>query len=179
MTRPVPTMRAGILLAAAAMAFAMAIMAPSADAATPRRGLIVVEKRITLSFPNPGVYLGELEIARSKLARAPKNAAGKKAGRKAKGDAKHKGLVICDSSMRKTAVQVVHLSKPPFLIGAKKPTKRLEYGVVGPEPPIGDRVRASQNAATKKFAMRGFKWEVWCRRANVVHPYAPEFGGHR
>ncbi len=164
------TVRAGITLAGVAIVFAMLLATTSAEAATQRRGLLTIEKKITLTFPAPGAYLGELSFGKRKFAKNAENGAGHKAGKAAQRAAKRLAQGFCNSSMRKTPVQVVHLSDPPFLIGASKPT-RLTYKVIGPEPPIGDPVRASQSGAVRKFSVRGFKWEARCRPASVLKLY--------
>jgi len=165
------TVRAVIALAGAAILFATAFAPASADAAAERRGLLKIQKVITLTFPSPGAYSGELSRGKRTLARNAKSRAGQTARGAAKRVAKRHAEGFCRSSMLKTPVQIVHLSKPPFPIGTSKPRKNFSYVVTGPEPPIGDPVQASQNATMQRFSARGFKWEVWCGRANAVEPY--------
>ena len=162
-------------LGLAGAAVAILLMGPAGDSAgaAERRGFITVKKNISLYFIDAGTYAGTLTLGEPKVAKNAKSKNGKKAGHRAKRNAAGKARALCKSHIPTAPVQVVHLSKPPFLIGADKPTAKgiQRYWVTGPEPPRGDRVRASQNAKSIKFSFAGFKWEAWCRRANIVKPF--------
>jgi hypothetical protein len=75
---------------------------------------------------------------------------------------------------------VVHLSVPPFLIGAAKLNPVVDaatfdvsyfYFLRGPEPPTGDPVRASQRPGSKTLKVSGFKWRFVCPYLQRVEPY--------
>jgi len=162
--------RVGIGLTGAVIILVTLLATAPSEAAAQQRGLLTIQKKITLTFPAPGVYQGEVRWGQRKVVKKAENRAGKKAAKAAMRAAKRHASSFCGSSMRKTPVQVVHLSDPPFPIGADVP-KDLRYIVRGAEPPIGDPVRASQAATAQKFSVKGFKWTVRCREAHVLRLY--------
>lgn len=144
--------------------------------ASAKSGFIVVQKRITLNFPSAGVYEGKIEL-RAKGKRLARQG-GRKAGRKDRKSALNRARNICEDYADGSSVKVLHLSKPPFLIGADAPGVDAQYSVNGPAPPTGDSVKAFQlgfrkvfvTNATRKASLR-YRWVVRCNGAKVIKPY--------
>ena len=138
-----------------------------------RQGLVVVPKKITLHFPQPGMYAGRVSIRSESKVKVKRNATRKKskAGRRDRRAAIRSARMYCKMHLRDMPARVLHLSKPPFLIGTAKPRKTGFYSVSGPAPPTGDPVRAHQWSLSKKIKTDLYSWRVRCMGAGITKPY--------
>jgi hypothetical protein len=168
-------MRARLVATAAAVAVGLvaASVAPG-EAFARQDGIIVVQQTLTLNFPAPGLYKGEVDLKKPKLKRNAKR--GRRHAPKAdRSFAKFAARKFCRNNIWDTPVRVLHLSKPPFPIGADTPTVLQSYSVAGAQPPTGELVKAFQLGASKRSwvgkSPNRYRWRIRCKGAQVTKPY--------
>lgn len=139
-----------------------------------KTGVIKLTRETRLRFPNPGRYAGLIMGPYIDKIKAARNEVGKKAGGRNRKRAYKKALRWCERHTHNTPVKVLHLSKPPFLIGRDRVESesrfRRPFEVLGPEPPHMDKVKAVQKGDRRLWG-NNFIWRFICAETSVVEPY--------
>ena len=157
-----------VVMLAALIAFA-AVAGTTGARERKSTGKIVVEKRMTLGFPSPGVYAGTIGVKKVKVA-LPAAVGGDQAPNGAARQAKRKAKRFCKRQIKRGQVSVYHVPDdgPRSLLGTDIPGSDNAYSVSGPTVPTEDVVSADQNPGATGIRTGDYRWKVVCDRGRAI-----------
>jgi hypothetical protein len=151
------------------------VILPAADAsgaASERRGMIEVNKRLTLGFPAPMTYAGTVAVRKARVT-VPARSNGDDASRASIRRAKKAARARCNAHVVATPVDVIHEppEAPASPIGSDIPGPDHAYSVSGGSPATDDAITVFQERKRGRFSTGRFRWAFNCRRGLNIDLY--------